>query len=167
MARSNSGWLSWLGLSFVLVAFFYCLLSPAVANRNRRNPSTKCISSMKQIGLSGYVWAQNHDGHFPTNFLSISNELVVPAVLHCPADKQHRLAEDWSSLSAANVSYEIVTPGVHTNATNSAFIRCLVHPHTFYPDLSYQRGTNRHWLGRLPFDDISQTNAATNAPAKQ
>jgi len=73
----------------------------------------------------------------------MSNELLVPAVLHCPADRKHRLAETWSSLSAANVSYEIVTPGVHTNATNSPFIRCLVHPHIFYPDLSYQRGTNR------------------------
>src|SRR5688572_4599573 len=108
MALANKRWGPWFGLLLLVVIFLF--LMPSRANRNRRDPATKCLSSMKQICWAGWLWAGDHAGTFPTDFLSMSNELITPQILHCPADRKHRRAEDWQALSAAGLSYEMLSP---------------------------------------------------------
>jgi hypothetical protein len=100
----------------------------------RRAQSMGCVSRMVSIGLSGRLWANDHGGIFPTKFIMMSNELVTPKTLVCPADEFHKKANNWDSYTDANCSYVIVTPAVHEDATNTVFIRCSIHGHLGYPD---------------------------------
>ncbi len=106
---------------FVLVA----VLLPATSGPGPTMRS-RCVQNLKQIGLSYWVWADDHNGKYPmeisiTNggtmelnngssalatFLVMSNELSTPKVLVCPADTGRVAATNFTtSLSAKNVSY--------------------------------------------------------------
>jgi prepilin-type processing-associated H-X9-DG protein len=103
------------------------LLMPSLAPRPRHWWRPQCVNNLKQVGLSYFVWAGDHNGKFPMqvsmtnggtmeltadgknpwlNFLAMSNELSTPINLWCPADKDDVLATNWTSgFSAKNVSY--------------------------------------------------------------
>jgi hypothetical protein len=102
--------------------------------------SMNCASSMVSISCAGRMWAQDHDGHFPTNFLSMSNELVTPKILSCLSERRTDL---WSSLTASNCTYEVVSPGVSEGASDAVFIRCSVHGHVGYTDMTVFDGHRR------------------------
>src|SRR3954464_854760 len=92
----------------------------------RRAQSLNCASSVVSICFAGRFWAEDHGGRFPTNFICMSNELASPKILSClPARRAH--TSDWSAFTPDNCTYEIVTPGVHGDATNTVFLRCPVH----------------------------------------
>src|SRR5215203_5572698 len=76
----------------------------------RRANSLSCASQMVSICFGGCLWAQDHDGYFPTNFLMASNEIVTPQVLSCIGSRRVR---DWSLFTPSNSTFEIVNPGVH------------------------------------------------------
>jgi hypothetical protein len=125
------------GLAAVSVAF---VVSARAAQR--RAQSSTCASSVVSICLAGRLWAQDHDGKFPTNFTCMSSELNTPKVLSCLPARRTPTSE-WSAFTPDNCTYEIVTPGVHEDATNSVFLRCTIHGHLGYPDTTVFDGVRR------------------------
>lgn len=101
----------------------------------QHNELVNCGNQMQSILLeAAMLWPDDHDGHLPTNFISMSNELIIPQILVCPADRSRHPAASWSTFSADNCSYEIVTPGLSKSDTNRVFLRCKIHGYTGYAD---------------------------------
>jgi hypothetical protein len=105
-----------------------------------RAQSMSCASSMVSITCAGRMWAADHGGKFPTDFFSMGNELVTPKVLSCLPERRTAL---WSTLTPSNCTYEIVSPDVSDTASNSVFIRCTVHGHLGYSDMTVFDGVRR------------------------
>ena len=87
----------------------------------------RCIRGMQSIAQAGRAWAEAHDGKLPANLLSLSNSFAQPQVFICPA--AGRFASGWHQFSIADAGYELVTPGLRVEETNTVFLRCLVHAH--------------------------------------
>lgn len=117
--------------------------------------SISCVNNMKQIGLAARIWANDHDGVFPPNLVTLSNELSVVKVLCCPADtanfdlaKQLGKLPDhgWSRWPANGGSYDVFfspglsdkTPGI----VQRVIARCRIHGNVLYGDGSVQMGPN-------------------------
>src|SRR5688572_24795488 len=94
------------------------------ARAKKQAESLGCASQVISICHGGLRWAQDHGGYFPTNFVMASNEMVTPQVLSCARSKR---VHSWSAFTPDNSTYEVVTPGVHEDSTNTVFIRCTIH----------------------------------------
>jgi hypothetical protein len=130
-----------IGLLVVLVAGAVAFVVSARAAQ-RRAQSLGCASSVVSICLAGRLWAEDHGGRFPTNFICMSNEVATPKILSCLPARRARTS-DWSAFTPDNCTYEIVTPGVHEDATNTVFLRCTIHGHLGYPDMTVFDGVRR------------------------
>ena len=114
----------------VVMAILFLLaaaLLPGMARPHPRYPlRTRCVSNLRQIGLSFRLYANDHGDRFPfavsnqfggtlefTNspqvirhFESMSNEMVTPKILVCPSDPGRKKATDfYSPLANRNLSY--------------------------------------------------------------
>jgi len=71
----------------------------------------------------------------------LSNELVTPKLLVCPADSSKQAALGFQELNAANVSYQ-VRSGTNVNPANPQEVLavCPVHGHEVLCDGSVQQG---------------------------
>jgi len=98
---------------------------------------------MREIGTAGYVWAEDHGGHFPGNFVCLSNELMSTKYLACPADPKRASAANWSQITAENISYELLAPGLPITNTSTVVIRCMIHGTVGYADGRIE-GFNNH-----------------------
>ncbi len=100
----------------VLVA---AIAIPALANSKLRSDRAVCIANLGSIGRAFNQWAAEHRGLYPVHVESgnggtrnhpsglnnnlffqmawLSNELVTPRVLACPADPRVRVAQDFTS----------------------------------------------------------------------
>ena len=126
-----------------IIAILAALLLPALAKAKAKAQRVACLNDQKQIGLSFTMWADDHEGRYPSvvplaeggsktltdvwaHFATMSNELVTPKVLRCPSDGGKQSAGDFSNgpnglgnLKDAAVSYAIGTsaspdkPGMH------------------------------------------------------
>src|SRR5215207_2836299 len=76
----------------------------------RRAQSIGCGNSVVAICFAGRLWAEEHGGQFPTNFICMSNDLS-PRILSCIPKHRERIS-DWSSFTQDACTYEIITPGV-------------------------------------------------------
>ncbi len=112
-------------VSLAVVAVLSSLFFPALQRARQRSLRISCTSNLKQIGLGFKTWSFDREGRFPwqvltnqardirpeaaTNvylqFLTMSNELSTPYILHCPADAQRTIARNFGELSDTNVSY--------------------------------------------------------------
>ncbi len=129
----------WLAAAGVFVLAVVAL-PPVLTGARQHAESFNCASSVVAICYAGRMWAEEHGGSFPTNFICMSNELVTPKILSClPA----RRTSEWSAFTPGNCTYEIVTPGVHEDATNTVFLRCIIHGHLGYPDMTVFDGIRR------------------------
>jgi len=116
--------------SIALIAFMASLLLPALARAKSRAQTISCVNNMKQIGLARLLWSNDNGNKFPADFLSMSNQLVTPAILVCPGDNSKTKATSWSQFNEAqNVSYEFVDPtaGPGVNAGQTVVFRCPIH----------------------------------------
>jgi hypothetical protein len=122
-----------MGVIFLLVAIFL--------DAKLRAQSTACVGNIKQINLSALLWAQDHGELFPPDYLSMSNEMVTPKILICPADRSKTSARDWAQFNAAqNLSYEFVLPGARqSNGLDQVVFRCPIHKHVGLVDGSVHR----------------------------
>jgi prepilin-type N-terminal cleavage/methylation domain-containing protein len=107
-----------------IIAILAGLLLPALAKAKAKAQLTACGSQQKQMGLAVIVWAndnektstpwrvlwtdggtRNHPSGLNNNawfqFAWMSNELVNPKILACPADKAAKPAETWTLSPAA------------------------------------------------------------------
>jgi len=114
--------------SLALVA---ALAFPVLANTRQRSDRVVCISNLQRIGQAFHAWAIDHDDRMmwavdarsegtmvppggpqpPWNGLQnlawfqyswISNELVFPQYLVCPADTSKHPARNWGSTDPSN-----------------------------------------------------------------
>ena len=116
-----------------IIAILAALLLPALAKAKARAQRTACLNNQKQIGLSLIMWSGDHGERFPStvdvseggskaqletwqHFISMTNELVTPKILHCPSDRAKQIAGDFSSsatglrtLKNAAISYAVGT----------------------------------------------------------
>ncbi|HTQ52169.1 MAG TPA: H-X9-DG-CTERM domain-containing protein [Candidatus Acidoferrales bacterium] len=141
-ARQNRAALTWVEVlvvigvlaAFVLV-IITLLIVPANQGQNLPNTGIMCVSNLRQIGLTCYVWAGDHGGDFPmrvsmtnngameltatgnivTFFQVMSNQFPTPKILLCPADKNQRAATEFTSLKNPNISYFV---GLSATATS-------------------------------------------------
>src|SRR5215207_60001 len=119
-----------------IIAILAALLLPTLAKAKARAQRTACLSNQKQIGLSLILWAGDHGERFPStvdvaeggsktlletweHFITMTNELVTPKILHCPSDRAKQIASDFSSsapglrtLKNAAISYAAGTSAV-------------------------------------------------------
>jgi hypothetical protein len=114
---------------------------PAVAKGKSRAETIRCVGNLKLIGLAARMYAQDHNGVLPRDFITMSNELPSPKVLVCPADRTRQAATEWADFSADNVSYEFLAPGAkQQEVMNQPVFRCPIHDNVCYGDGSVQQG---------------------------
>jgi hypothetical protein len=105
--------------------------------------SISCGNYIVSIGFVARAWSDDHDGRFPPNLVSMSNELGGPGILICPGDRSRQRATNWASFTPESSSYEIVSPGLTNGDTNGVFLRCKIHGHLGYTDCTVFDGTRR------------------------
>ena len=104
--------------------------------------SINCASSITSICLAARLWAEDNGGIMATNFICMSNEICTPKILSCVASRRSR-TEDWSTFTTNNCTYEIVSPGMQVDDTNTVFLRCTIHGHLGYSDGTVFDGVRR------------------------
>ena len=116
-----------------IIAILAALLLPALGRAKSKAHRIACVSNQKQIGLALNLWAGDHDDRYPSvvdvaeggskalyatwqHFITMTNELVTPKILHCPSDRAKQIASDFSSsatglrtLKNAAISYAVGT----------------------------------------------------------
>jgi prepilin-type processing-associated H-X9-DG protein len=108
----------------VVTAVIIGLIIPAMVRPQVRSKRIGCMNNMKQIGLAFRIFENDHDDSYPMNvavtnggsrefresaevfrhWLAVSNELVSPKILACPADRR-RPAKSMATLGNSNISY--------------------------------------------------------------
>lgn len=126
----------------VIVVVIAALVVPSLSAK-RKADSVSCGNQMASIGVAALLWAGDHEGIFPPDFLSMSNELVSPKVLMCPGDHSRHPVVSWSGFTPAESSYEIVSTGLKEGDTNRVFVRCKIHGHLGYADGTVFDGVRR------------------------
>ena len=112
-----------------VIAIIISLLQPALIRPKATGIRIKCYSNLKQVSLAFRLFAMDHAGKFPMeistseggslefvgtgsvyeHFRVLSNELNIPKILICPADKERVEATDFhiGFQSNTNTSYFI------------------------------------------------------------
>jgi prepilin-type N-terminal cleavage/methylation domain-containing protein len=118
-----------------IIAILASLLLPALAGARARAQRIKCVSNLRQVGLAFRLYANDHGDQYPfrvdpsdggsrdsaqqntfRHFRALSNELVTPKILACPADGQASAVSSWDNtffgdaatlFSDANISYVV------------------------------------------------------------
>lgn len=148
-------------VTIAIIAVLAALLAPSLSKSFGKAKQIHCVSKLRQVGLGLHSFAQDHDGSFPwqiptlkggsmyetrfqlkaspllsysgRHFEVLSNELVTPKIVVCPADKQRETAETFTRLKTNNVSYWVFY---------RASLNYSIHP--LAGDLNVQSvGTNR------------------------
>ncbi len=109
----------------VVVVILAGLVVPWLSRAKIKSERISCVSNLKNVGLAFRIFTTDHGGEFPwrvsgTNgtkdlladpnavwrhFLAISNELSVPEILKCPADRERDPAAGFANFGPANLSY--------------------------------------------------------------
>jgi prepilin-type N-terminal cleavage/methylation domain-containing protein len=115
-----------------IIGILAALLLPALSEATVRARRVQCVDHLRQTGLAFHSFAHDHDGRFPmavsTNaggaqefaraayrlsgdfyfaylfFQPLSNELVTPKILNCPADTRPA-ANSFANFRNTNLSY--------------------------------------------------------------
>jgi prepilin-type N-terminal cleavage/methylation domain-containing protein len=153
-----------------IIAILAALLLPALARAKARAAQIKCISNTKQVLLGVILWVNDNEknnvpwrvpladggtaynpkpGNAWIEFFSLSNELVTPKILGCPADTGSgsagvQVAADWREYTSggfqANAnSYAIQLDGGYLNGT-LAFDSSQQHVMTTDRNMRYDSG---------------------------
>jgi len=142
-----------------IIGILVALLLPSLAQAKARAKRLQCISHLHQAGMAFQSFAQDHNGQFPMavpgnqggsleftrsayqtfgvfffsfhHFQVLSNELVTPRLVLCPADTRTP-ASGFNTLLNANLSYVI---GLNADAA---------HPNSI---LAADRNLTNDWTG--------------------
>ena len=107
-----------------IIAILATLLLPTLAKGKLKAKQTECGSNLRQVGLAFRMFADEHDNRLPMqvsvrrggtqeyanrgetwrHFQVMSNLLVNPKLVVCPADRQ-RGSTNWSALGNLNTSF--------------------------------------------------------------
>ncbi|HXJ56036.1 MAG TPA: DUF4190 domain-containing protein [Verrucomicrobiae bacterium] len=128
-------------VSFAFIPILAGLALPALAKAKDKAQQINCRNHMQQIGLAARMWASDNNEKFPPDFLSMSNELVTPLVLICPADRSKSKVMSWSDFGPDTVSYEYLRPGTSADNPQEIVFLCPIHGTVGLADGSVQQGT--------------------------
>jgi len=124
--------------SFLTVVLLVGLV--ALPEAFRKAPRVNCLNNLGVMGKSFQLWAFDHNGKMPmavslTNggtlelvmsgqvsphFRTLSNELLYPRALSCPADNERRSATNWGpDFDDSKISYCI---GVDADETRPSMV---------------------------------------------
>ncbi len=111
-----------------------------------------CVNNLKQICLAARIWANSHNGQFPPDFASMTNEMETWKLLQCPGYKSRQVTS-WDQVTAGDVSYQIFTTGL-TDADNPSIVvfECPVHHNIGLLDGSVQEMSESAMTNRLVLD---------------
>lgn len=115
----------------------------AFAAASERANSIRCVNNLKNIGLAARIWATENGDVFPPDFLTMQNEIGVPAVLVCPSDpvRSPAIADRWNAVGSDNISYEMVSKGMKDDGPATVvFVKCPFHGHVCLGDGSVMMG---------------------------
>lgn len=98
-----------------------------------------CVNNLKQLGLAARIWATDNGDVLPPDLLSMSNEIIAPKILVCPADTARKPAASWAEFSLANVSYEFLGPSASETEPQRVVFRCPIHRNVCLADGSVQQ----------------------------
>ncbi len=147
-------------LALPVLAILAGMLLPALAKAKEKAQSIKCINNLKNLGLATRIYSTDNENVFPGNWLQVTNEITVPALLCCPADRDHHPALDWNSVRDVNISYTYLGKGITNGEPTRVVAICPVHGHLLMADGSVQQQFPRRppipvtrrdggtWLGR-------------------
>jgi prepilin-type processing-associated H-X9-DG protein len=113
----------------VFLMFFASIYNSSITQHSKeRAQRINCVSNLRQINLALRIWEGDNHNNYPmsvsvTNhggmeliaagniagfFQVMSNELVTPKILVCPADMEHYMAAtNFAALNNSNISYFI------------------------------------------------------------
>lgn len=111
-------------VALAILAVIIAVILPKFSRAHVHPPQMRCLTNLRQIGLSFRLWANDHGDLYPTRvaknkddagkamadtslvhiFQAMSNELCVPNTVICPADSRVA-ATNWNSFSITNISY--------------------------------------------------------------
>ncbi len=130
-------------ISSLMSIALLAMLLPALSAAKNKAQIINSTNNLKIIGLAFQIWAGDNNDQFPFNvsqaqggtlelcdpdsngfeknpapiFMVISNELEDTKFLVCPNDKTKKVAANFASLTANNISYQLRT-GTNVNANN-------------------------------------------------
>jgi prepilin-type N-terminal cleavage/methylation domain-containing protein/prepilin-type processing-associated H-X9-DG protein len=116
-----------------IIGILAALLLPSLAKAKHQAKRASCVNNLQQLGLGFHSFAHDHNSKFPMqvapeadgtllpsedsgaillapafrHFQALSNELVTPRILICPADGRSEAAR-FAGLQSENVSYFVV-----------------------------------------------------------
>ena len=132
--------------------------NPGIANANpegdlsdeekARQERIRCSNNMKQIGLAARVWSGDNGGIYPTNFISMTNELNTWFILRCPSDKSRNVSS-WADVESGNVSYILDAPGITDTQPMVIFAECPIHHNVLLADGSVQQLSEQAYKDRI------------------
>jgi hypothetical protein len=163
-------------LSLVLALLMAAVLLPSFSKTKSRSKAQeiRCINQMKQIGLAFKIWEMDNDDQFPfhvstsdggtlelasqgpdgvdpngyLHLAAMSDELSTPRILVCPGDTKEPAA-DFESLTAENVSYQIMSGQEVTSTNTSAVLAmCPIHGNVLTTDGAVQNFSRKGRSGR-------------------
>jgi hypothetical protein len=122
------------------------------AQAEARAERMSCVNNLKQVGLAAHIWANDHNGRLPADFVSMTNEMQSWKILQCPGDKSRQITS-WSQVAAGDVSYQIYTAGL-TDRDNPAIVvfECPLHHNVGLLDGSVQQLSESALTNRLVRD---------------
>lgn len=111
-------------VAVAIIGILMSLLLPVLSKGKLKAQQTECASNLRQVGLSFRMFADEHDNRLPMqvsvrrggtleyasrgetwrHFQVMSNLLVNPKLVVCPADKD-RTVTNWSGLRNLNTSF--------------------------------------------------------------
>jgi prepilin-type N-terminal cleavage/methylation domain-containing protein/prepilin-type processing-associated H-X9-DG protein len=128
-----------------IIGILAALLLPALGKAKQQAKRAACANNLQQIGIGFHSFAHDHHSKFPMrvplddggtlwpdaeadfagnffapafrHFQALSNELVTPRILLCPADGRGA-ARNFAALQSANVSYFIAANAEFGRATS-------------------------------------------------
>lgn len=128
-----------------IIGILAALLLPALSQAKLRAKRAVCVNNLRETGLAFHIFANDHRGKLPMqvpagdggseefvraagqasgesyfafrHFQTLSNELVAPRMLICPADTRSP-AQHFSVLNNDNVSYFVNVSAEHGKSTS-------------------------------------------------